>query len=66
MDLHPLKLISYTPWDIRSPSKDDFRMERHDLNIRVKITNCVCKVLNKVAYYLKKILVYLEVYLSLF
>ena len=40
MDPHPLHLISYTTWDFRSLSKDDFRVGRHDLNFRVVKTTC--------------------------
>ena len=35
MDPHPLHFISYTTWDFRPLLKDDFRVERPDLNFRV-------------------------------
>ena len=41
MDPHPLNLFSYTTWDFKSLSKDEFRVGRHDLNFRVLKTTCI-------------------------
>ena len=40
MDTHPLHFFSYTTWDFKSLSKDDFRVGSHDLNFRLIKTTC--------------------------
>ena len=65
-----ITFFSYTTWNFRSLSKNDFRVGRHDLNFRVVKTTCnshcffdlLANFRVRLPLYCRKKLVYLKIY----